>query len=92
MYQPTLFETRAPQFDRNKTTINGKIFTLTGDRTGDGEVNVDDLAWDYLEGDGDFRSEEVTRLRDEADIIITNPPFSLFQEFLAWIVERTSNL
>lgn len=87
VYQPTLFETRAPQFDRNKTTINGKIFTLTGDRTGDGEVNVDDLAWDYLEGDGDFRSEEVTRLRDEADIIITNPPFSLFREFLAWIVE-----
>ena len=87
VYQPTLFETRAPQFDRNKTTINGKIFTLTGDRTGDGEVDVDDLTWDYLEGDGDFRSEEVTRLRDEADIIITNPPFSLFREFLAWIVE-----
>jgi len=40
-----------------------------------------------LKGDGDFRSEEVTKLRDEADIIVTNPPFSLFREFLAWIVE-----
>lgn len=50
-------------------------------------MNVDDLDWDYLEGDGDFRSEEVRKLRDEADIIITNPPFSLFREFLAWIVE-----
>lgn len=40
-----------------------------------------------MEGDGDFRSEEVKKLRDEADIIITNPPFSLFREFLAWIVE-----
>lgn len=40
-----------------------------------------------LEGDGDFRSAEVTRLRDEADIVITNPPFSLFREFLAWLVE-----
>lgn len=39
-----------------------------------------------LEGDGDFRSAEVTALRDEADIIITNPPFSLFREFLAWIM------
>lgn len=36
---------------------------------------------------GDFRSDEVTKLRDEADIIITNPPFSLFREFLAWIME-----
>lgn len=34
---------------------------------------------------GDFRSEEVTHLRDEADMIITNPPFSLFREFLSWI-------
>lgn len=40
-----------------------------------------------MDGDGDFRSEEVKKLRDEADIIITNPPFSLFREFLAWIVE-----
>ena len=45
------------------------------------------MEWKYLEGDGDFRSEEVKRLRDEADIIVTNPPFSLFREFLAWILE-----
>ena len=45
------------------------------------------MQWQYLEGDGDFRSDEVKRLRDEADIIITNPPFSLFREFLAWIME-----
>jgi hypothetical protein len=40
-----------------------------------------------LQGDGDFRSEEIKSLRDEADMIITNPPFSLFREFLMWIVE-----
>jgi hypothetical protein len=40
-----------------------------------------------LEGDGDFRSKEIRKLRDEADIIVTNPPFSLFREFLAWIIE-----
>jgi hypothetical protein len=87
VYQPTLFETRDPQFDPQKTTVRGKIFTLTGDRTGDRVVDVDDLEWHYLEGDGDFRSAEITKLRDESDIIITNPPFSLFREFLAWIVE-----
>jgi len=86
-YQPTLFETSDPQFDKIKTTKNGKIFTLSHDKTGDHKVNVDDLEWDYLKGDGDFRSDEITKLRDESDIIITNPPFSLFREFLAWIVE-----
>ncbi len=86
-YQLTLFEKNAPQFDQHKSARNGKIFTLTRDMTGDNKVNVEDLEWGYLEGDGDFRSAEVTKLRDEADIIITNPPFSLFREFLAWIVE-----
>ncbi len=86
-YQPTLFETSAPQYDRDQTTRKGKIFTLIHDRTGDSKVNVDDLEWRYLAGDGDFRSAEIRKLRDEADIIITNPPFSLFREFLAWIME-----
>ena len=86
-YQPTLFEFESPEFDEEKTQTNGKIFTLTDDRTGDGVINVDDLQWSYLEGNGDFRSHEIRALRDEADIIVTNPPFSLFKEFLAWIIE-----
>jgi hypothetical protein len=85
--QPTLFELESDEFDEVKSVANGKIFTLTRDISGDGVVNVDDLEWTYLEGDGDFRSAEVTALRDEADIVITNPPFSLFREFLAWLVE-----
>lgn len=86
-YEPTLFETLDPKFDEDKTKTHGKIFVLDRDKTGDGRIDVNDLEWDYLEGDGDFRSDEVKRLRDEADFIITNPPFSLFREFLAWIVE-----
>ena len=85
--QLSLFETQSPKFDKDKTKTHGKIFVLTEDTTGDGVVDLDDLQWDYLEGDGDFRSDEVKKLRDEADIIITNPPFSLFRVFLAWIVE-----
>lgn len=84
--QLTLFETQSPKFDKSKARANGKIYTLTRDTTGDKKINVEDLEWEYLKGDGDFRSPEVTALRDEADIIITNPPFSLFREFLEWIV------
>ena len=85
-YQPSLFEQSAPQFDPTKTSVRGKIFVLDGDVDGDGIIDFHDIKWQYLEGDGDFRSREVTALRDEADIIVTNPPFSLFREFLAWIV------
>lgn len=38
-----------------------------------------------LEGNGDFRSEECSRIRDEYDIVITNPPFSLFRDFIKWL-------
>ncbi len=86
-YQPTLFEQNSPKFNIDKTKIKGKIYTLTKDTNQDGHINFDDLEWEYMNGDGDFRSEEVKKLRDEADFIITNPPFSLFREFLAWIVE-----
>ncbi len=86
-WQPTLFETENPLYNVEKSRIKGKIFTLTHDTNANGRIDIDDLQWEYLEGDGDFRSAEVTALRDEADIIITNPPFSLFREFLAWIME-----
>lgn len=86
-YQPTLFETEAPQFDEVKTRTNGKLFVLDRDVNGDGIINIDDLQWKYLVGDGDFRSAEVTALRDEADIVITNPPFSQFRDFMAWLVD-----
>ena len=86
-YQPALFELNSPDFDEEKTYENGKIFTLTRDTTGDKVINVDDLEWSYLEGDGDFRSDEITALRDEADVVITNPPFSLWRTFLQWLVD-----
>lgn len=85
-WQPTLFETENPHFDADKSKTHGKIFILDKDTNGNGKIDIEDLQWDYLEGDGDFRSAEVRSLRDEADIIITNPPFSLFREFMAWIM------
>ncbi len=86
-YQMTFFETADPQYDESKTRSHGKIFTLTHNSRRKKPIDIDDLKWKYLDGDGDFRSDEVKLLRDEADFIITNPPFSLFREFLAWIME-----
>lgn len=86
-YIPSEFEQNSPLFDWASTRVKGKIFVLEKDITGDGKINHSDLEWSYLEGDGDFRSEEVCKLRDEADIIVTNPPFSLFREFAAWLME-----
>jgi len=86
-WQPTLFEVENPNYDIDKTKIKGKIFTLERDTNNNGRIDIDDLEWRYLDGDGDFRSTEVKALRDEADIIITNPPFSLFREFLKWIID-----
>lgn len=87
-YEPTLFETSSHSFNPAVNKTRGKIFTLDHDTNKNGVIDIEDLEWRYLEGDGDFRSDEVKELRDEADIIITNPPFSLFREFLAWIFEK----
>jgi len=86
-YQTSLFEEQAPHFDPDLNKIKGKIFTLDHDTNQNGVIDIEDLEWQYLEGDGDFRSKEVKKLRDDADIIITNPPFSLFREYLAWLFE-----
>lgn len=79
--QLTLFEESSPAYDPDRHDTHGKLFTKT--RGGGEDVTLQG----YLEGDGDFRSPEVTRLRDEAYIVVTNPPFSLFREFLAWVMD-----
>lgn len=62
------------------------------DENGDGRVDLADVEWlvrnrknvlTKLAGDGDFRSKECVALLDEADIVVTNPPFSLFREYMA---------
>lgn len=86
-YEPTLFEMESPAYDPEKSKARGKKFVIDStDVNGDGRVDIDDLRWQYLDGDGDFRSEEVTALREQSDIVITNPPFSLFRTFVDWLV------
>lgn len=87
-YQPTRFERDNPTYDKKRSLDRGRMFVLENtDVNADGIINIDDLQWSYLEGDGDFRSKEVIALRDEADIVVTNPPFSLFREFVAWLID-----
>jgi len=77
-YEPTLFEIESPEYDKKKTRVRGKIFER--------DCKTRKLKWKYLKGDGDFRSEEISQYLAECDIVITNPPFSLFREFIKWLV------
>ena len=76
------------------------VVTTVRDTTGDGGVDMEDVRNLFelgenelveLEGDGDFRSEECLALLDEADIVVTNPPFSLFREYVAVLMEHQKN-
>ena len=60
---------------------------LTGDMNEDGTINDEDVTKTALQQNGDFRSPECIELLKAADIIVTNPPFSLFREYLAQLVE-----
>lgn len=80
----------------NKNKPYKAVVTKVYDITGDGGIDMLDIAELFkmgentlteLEGDGDFRSEECLELLKEADIVVTNPPFSLFKEYVSILVE-----
>ena len=58
-----------------------------GDKNGDHIPNAEEIGVKPLNGDGDFRSKECIELLKEADIVVTNPPFSLFREYVAQLME-----
>ena len=58
-----------------------------GFRDGERVPRVEDIGITHLKGDGDFRSEECIELLNEADIVVTNPPFSLFREYVVQLME-----
>jgi len=83
---------------RPKVNANKFIINEVRDIDGDGEFNLKDVAkqlrankhneWTPLEGDGDFRSDECTNLLKESDIVVTNPPFSLFREYVKQLFDH----
>ena len=58
-----------------------------GDRNGNRVPDPEEIGIRQLEGDGDFRSEECIELLKQADIVVTNPPFSLFREYVAQLIK-----
>ena len=82
---------------RPKATANKFIINEVSDLDGDGAFDLRDIAiqlkanknneWSPLKGEGDFRSDESIELLKQADIVVTNPPFSLFREYVAQLVE-----
>lgn len=62
-----------------------------GDKTGDRLPSAKEIEVKYFEGDGDFRSQESIDLLKQADIVVTNPPFSLFREYVAQLMEHKKN-
>lgn len=90
-------KTLEPQKGRPKVNANKFIINDVGDIDGDGAFDLHDVAeqlkanknneWSPLDGEGDFRSSESIELLKQADIVVTNPPFSLFREYVAQLVE-----
>lgn len=74
--------------------------TEVNDNNGDGAIDLSDVEYliknkkntlTLLKGDGDFRSDECIELLKESDIVVTNPPFSLFREYIAQLIEYNKN-
>lgn len=93
--QLTLFDVTGEDDDKENKPYKA-VVTKVYDATGDGGVDMFDIAELFksgenelteLEGDGDFRSAESLALMDEADIVVTNPPFSLFREYVHTLME-----
>jgi hypothetical protein len=87
----SLLEEQDPRFDPVKSRANGKLFTLQKKQGDLSRVDINALEWDYMEGTGDFLSDEVRELRDEADIVVGSPPFALFREFSEWLMESEND-
>lgn len=89
--------TLEPVKGRPKITANKFIIKEVGDVDGDGSFTLEDIArqlkanknneWTPLEGDGDFRSDECVELLKQSDIVVTNPPFSLFRDYITQLFE-----
>ncbi len=84
-------------FTKRTKTPHKIVITEVDDVNGDGRIDLSDVEWlikndknvlTELEGDGDFRSPECVALLEEADVVVTNPPFSLFREYMAMLMNH----
>ena len=94
--QLSLFDIKGTEEDKQNKAYKA-VITKVYDKSGDGGIDMFDVAELFksgenelteLAGDGDFRSEECLELLDESDVVVTNPPFSLFREYVAVLLEH----
>lgn len=91
-------KTLQPIKGRPKITANKFVINEVGDINGDGSFSLSDIAdqlkanknneWEPLNGDGDFRSDECVELLKQSDIVVTNPPFSLFRDYIKQLFDH----
>ena len=74
-------------FSLHEESERAAYIEYTGDKNDNRRPDAEEIEVKYLEGNGDFRSSECIELLKTADIIVTNPPFSLFREYLAQLVQ-----
>ena len=65
----------------------GDVLIYEGDKNGNHKVEDNEIVVRELEGSGDFRSEECIEFLKEADVVVTNPPFSLFREYVKQLMD-----
>lgn len=70
-----------------KQNGHGVVYIYEGDRNGNRMVDDSEIQVTELQGDGDFRSEECVELLKEADVVVTNPPFSLFRDYVKQLMD-----
>ena len=84
----TCYRSQNPGLFSQHNSERAIMLEYDGFREGERIPNVEDIGVKQLEGDGDFRSEECIEILKQADIVVTNPPFSLFREYVAQLMEH----
>ena len=84
----TCYKNQERDLFSNHKSENAIWLEYTGDKNGDRVPNPEEIGIHKLKGDGDFRSQESIDLLTQADIVVTNPPFSLFREYVAQLIEH----
>ncbi|MCP1771253.1 hypothetical protein J2T38_000042 [Neisseria perflava] len=83
----TCYKSREVDLFSQNNSEHAVYLVYEGDKNGNSIPDSNEIARHELQGDGDFRSAECIELLKEADIVVTNPPFSLFREYVAQLIE-----
>ena len=83
----TCYKSQNPDMFSQHDSEKAIYLEYDGNKTGNNMPNIMDSAIKHLKSDGDFRSKECVELLKQVDIVVTNPPFSLFREYVAQLIE-----